>query len=64
MVKAALGGLGLEDDILYGGVVIALLIEQLPRCRDDAALGIASGFTGHGGHLLSFFGGSAAAAAR
>ena len=49
MVKGALGGLGLKDDVLDGGVLIALLVKELPGGGDDAALGVPGVLTGHGG---------------
>ncbi len=49
VVEGALGGLGLKDDVLNGGILVALLVKELPGGGDDAALGVPGVLPGHGG---------------
>ena len=56
VVEGALGGLGLEDDVLHRGVVVALLVEELPGGGDDAPPGVAAVFSGHGAAPFPCFG--------
>ena len=48
MVEGALGGARLVHDVVHGGVLVALLVEQLPRRRYDLSLGGLGAFLSHG----------------
>ena len=47
VVERALRRLRLEDDLLHRRLLIALLVKELPRRRDDARLGVAARFFCH-----------------
>lgn len=58
MVKRPLGGLGFKDDVLHRGILIPLLIEQLPGCGYDSSPGISGILSRHVSqppHVLCFY---------